>query len=171
MTEKKKHSLIFWLFLLLFLFLFIAGIAITVNFIFHNSMESGVVSYSHSDEYIDVINYYAGQIGLSPMDGNQIRKVAHFLEYALLGFLLMLCLRFCTPHYFRHISWPLLLVLGTANADETLQLFSADRTSLLTDIWIDFAGGCMGILAGLIPVILFGVLSSLFRLIRRWRNS
>lgn len=167
MTEKKKRPLIFWLSLLLFLFLFVAGIAITIDFIFHNSMENGIVSYARSDAYIGITNYYAAQFGLPPMDSNFIRKAAHFLEYALLGFLLMLCLRVCTPRCFRHISWPLLLVLVIADADEMLQLNVADRACLLSDVWIDFAGGFTGILAGLILVILFGAIAALFRLIRR----
>lgn len=171
MTEKKKHSLFFRLSLLLFLFLFVAGIAITVDFIFRNSMESSTVSYARSGQYIYIFNYYAAQFDLPSVDNNIVRKTAHFLEYALLGFLLMLGLRFCTARYFRHISWPLLLVLLIANADEMIQLFIPGRTSLLIDIWIDFIGGCVGILAGLLLVILFGAIIYLFRLIRRWHTS
>ena len=43
-----------------------------------------------------------------------VRKLAHFCEYALEGFLLTLCLRVYTRHFFVHISWPILGGLLTA---------------------------------------------------------
>lgn len=67
-----------------------------------------------------------------------VRKLAHFCEYALEGFLLTLCLRVYTRHFFVHISWPILGGLLTALTDETIQMFSDGRSSQLTDVWLDF---------------------------------
>lgn len=78
-----------------------------------------------------------------------VRKLAHFCEYALEGFLLALCLRVYTRHFFVHISWPILGGLLTALTDETIQMFSDGRSSQLTDVWLDFSGALAGILVGL----------------------
>ena len=78
-----------------------------------------------------------------------VRKLAHFCEYALEGFLLTLCLRVYTRHFFVHISWPILGGLLTALTDETIQMFSDGRSSQLTDVWLDLSGAMAGILVGL----------------------
>ena len=83
-----------------------------------------------------------------------VRKLAHFCEYALEGFLLTLCLRVYTRHFFVHISWPILGGLLTALTDETIQMFSDGRSSQLTDVWLDFSGAMAGILVGLICLAL-----------------
>ena len=82
------------------------------------------------------------------------RKVAHSGAYALEGFLLTLCLRVYTRHFFVHISWPILGGLLTALTDETIQMFSDGRSSQLTDVWLDFSGAMAGILVGLICLAL-----------------
>lgn len=156
MAEAHSPSMISRFFLFLFRALFTVFAVMTTAFIFKNSLEIGAVSSAHSQQVTDFINHYITQIGLHPLTNFQVRKLAHFSEYALLGFWFMLCLRVYTSHYIRHISWPLLLVLGIANADETLQLFVANRAGMVTDVWIDFAGGCVGILAALILVMLLG---------------
>ncbi len=79
-----------------------------------------------------------------------VRRLAHFCEYALEGFLLMLCLRVYTRHFVRHVSWPILGGLLTALTDETIQLFVPGRSGQVTDIWIDFSGVMTGLLVGLI---------------------
>ncbi len=79
-----------------------------------------------------------------------VRKLAHFCEYALEGFLLTLCLRVYTRHFFKHVSWPMLGGLLTALTDETIQLFVPGRSGQVTDIWIDFSGVMTGLLVGLI---------------------
>ncbi len=38
----------------------------------------------------------------------------------------------------------------TALTDETIQIFSAGRSSQVTDVWLDFAGVLAGILVGLV---------------------
>ena len=78
-----------------------------------------------------------------------VRKLAHFCEYMLEGFLLTLCLRVYTRRFVRHISWPILGGLLTALTDETIQMFSDGRSSQITDVWLDFSGVLTGILVGM----------------------
>ena len=85
-----------------------------------------------------------------PLTMHIVRKLAHFCEYLLEGFLLMLCLRVYTRHFFKHVSWPVLGGLLTALTDETIQLFVPGRSGQVTDIWIDFSGVMTGLLVGLI---------------------
>ena len=76
-----------------------------------------------------------------------VRKLAHFCEYMLEGFLLMLCMRVYSRHPLRHITVPMLGGVLTALTDETIQLFSEGRSSQVTDVWLDSAGVLAGILA------------------------
>ena len=92
-----------------------------------------------------------------------VRKLAHFCEYALEGFLLMLCLRVYTRHFVRHISWPILVGLLTALIDETIQMFSYGRSSQVTDVWIDFAGVMCGLLVGLFLLALWRMCVILYK--------
>ena len=79
-----------------------------------------------------------------------VRKMAHFCEYTLEGFLLMLCMRVYTRRYVRHISVPMLGGVLTAMADETIQIYSPGRSSQVTDVWLDSAGVLAGILIALV---------------------
>ena len=72
----------------------------------------------------------------------EVRKLAHFVEYAVLGALLV----FGTAQANNRNIWQLLfVVLLAAVIDETIQIFSG-RTSRVQDIWIDFSGAVIGIL-------------------------
>ena len=90
-------------------------------------------------------------------------KAAHFCEYTMEGFFLLLGTRLFT-HKLRFLSWPVLLGLLTALCDETIQLFYAGRGSSVTDVWIDFAG----VLTGMALAMAFAVLvETLMRRTRR----
>lgn len=156
MAETSSPSLLSRILVFTFRFLFTIFAVMTTAFIFSNSLEIGAVSSARSQEVTAILNHYITQIGLSPLSNYAVRKLAHFAEYMLLGFWFMLCLRVYTSRYIRHISWPLLLVMGIANADETIQLYVANRSSSVLDVWIDFSGGCVGILVGLLLVMLLG---------------
>lgn len=142
--------------LVLFRILFTVFAVLTTGFIFKNSLEIGAISSARSQAITAMLNSYLGHLGISPLTNAVVRKLAHFAEFALLGFWFTLCLRVYTRHYIRHISWPLLLVLGIANVDETIQIYIANRASSVRDVWIDFSGGIVGILVALLIVILLG---------------
>lgn len=80
-----------------------------------------------------------------------VRKAAHFLEFALLGFLTtaltLLVWRFFDP---RPILWltlciPSLFCLLSAVTDEVYQIFT-NRGSSATDVMIDFSGAVCGVI-------------------------
>ena len=95
---------------------------------------------------------------MKPLTTAVVRKLAHFGEFLVLGFWFTLCLRVYTRHYIRHISWPLLLGLLIADADELIQLYVAGRDSSVRDVWIDFGGVCTGVGCTLILLLLFGAI-------------
>jgi VanZ family protein len=79
-----------------------------------------------------------------------LRKVAHFSEYALLGFLLTSLLLFIGRYLKRMAKWiawviPPVFCLLYAISDEIHQIFS-NRGASVKDVMIDFAGAVTGIL-------------------------
>mgnify|MGYP000181735826 CR=1 FL=1 len=124
-----------------------------IVFIFSNSMQIGDVSESASGRVLLLMKKVFTRLGMpgvaNHLTDHIVRKLAHFCEYALEGFLLTLCLRVYTRHFFVHISWPILGGLLTALTDETIQMFSDGRSSQLTDVWLDLSGAMAGILVGL----------------------
>ena len=125
-----------------------------IVFIFSNSLQSADVSEGASGRVLGILQGILRHLGLpgaaDRLTMHIVRKLAHFCEYLLEGFLLMLCLRVYTRHFFKHVSWPMLGGLLTALTDETIQLFVPGRSGQVTDIWIDFSGVMTGLLVGLI---------------------
>ena len=109
---------------------------------------------SSSQAVTTLVNGFLGKFGLGPLSEHIIRKLAHFSEFMLEGFLLMLCLRVYTQHFVRHISWPLLAGMSTALMDETIQISIPNRTSSVTDVWIDMAGVIAGLFVALIILLI-----------------
>ena len=139
-----------------------------IAFIFSNSMAVATVSSSSSGRvlaWMRIILRHLGHPGLADrLTMHIVRKLAHFCEYTLEGFLLMLCMRVYSRHPLRHITVPMLGGVLTALTDETIQLFSEGRSSQVTDVWLDSAGVLAGILTAL-------VLMALCRLLFNHRNK
>ena len=74
-----------------------------------------------------------------------LRKLGHFSEFGLLGFLLAWCLALQGQRGVHRFSMPLLVAVLIAVTDETIQSFSLGRSPSVIDIWIDVAGACTGI--------------------------
>ena len=134
--------------------LFTFALIACIVFIFSNSMQIADVSSVASGRALTLMRKVFTRLGMpgiaSRLTDHIVRKLAHFCEYLLEGFLLMLCLRVYTRHFFKHVSWPMLGGLLTALTDETIQLFVPGRSGQVTDIWIDFSGVMTGLLVGLI---------------------
>lgn len=139
--------------------IFTFGLIACIIFIFSNSMKVGDVSEAASGRVLNLVRKVLTHLGMpgvaSHVTMHIIRKLAHFCEYMLEGFLLMLCLRVYTRHFVKHMSWPILAGLLTALVDETIQLFSPGRSSQVTDVWIDFGGVMTGLLVGMFVLALF----------------
>lgn len=148
--EQQKTSPWLIAFRVIFTFALIACIA----FIFRNSLETGAQSSVRSQELMALLNKLLGKLHLGPLSEHTIRKLAHFAEFTMEGFLLMLCLRVYTRRFVRHVSWPLLAGMSTALMDETIQLSIPNRTSSVTDVWIDMAGVIAGLFVALVILLI-----------------
>ena len=140
--------------LVLFRIVFTVALLGCIAYIFHNSLQSGAESSLRSQAVMQAVNETLGKMHLGPLSEHTIRKMAHFLEFTLEGFLLMLCLRVYTARFVRHMSWPLLIGMGTALMDETIQLFIPNRTSMVTDVWLDMLGVVAGLFLALIILLM-----------------
>ena len=156
--EQQKTSPWLIAFRVIFTFALIACIA----FIFRNSLETGAQSSVRSQELMALLNKLLGKVHLGPLSERTIRKLAHFAEFTMEGFLLMLCLRVYTAHFVRHMSWPLLGGMTTALMDETIQRFIPNRTSAVTDVWIDMAGVVCGLFVALIILLIVRLVTAFY---------
>lgn len=155
--------------LIAFRVIFTVALCACIAFIFRNSLQSGAESAARSQAVMQTVNGVLGKVGLGPLSEHLIRKSAHFLEFMLEGFLLMLCLRVYTPHFVRHMSWPLLGGMATALMDETIQMRIPNRSSSVVDVWIDMTGVVAGLLAALVILLLVRLLTAFARIERENR--
>ena len=162
--EKEKTSP--WL--IAFRIIFTAALIACILFIFHNSLETGTESSARSQAVMVMVNNFLAKLHLGPLSEHLIRKLAHFSEFALEGFLLMLCIRVYTKHFVRHMSWPLLGGMTTALMDETIQL-RISRTSSVVDVWIDMSGVVAGLLVALIILLIVRGMTAYIRIERENR--
>ena len=150
--EKEPQSLSPWV--LGGRVLFTLALAGCIWFIFSNSMAVADVSSVSSGRVLQLLQAVLRRLGMpglaQRLTMHIVRKMAHFCEYTLEGFLLMLCMRVYTRRYVRHISVPMLGGVLTAMADETIQIYSPGRSSQVTDVWLDSAGVLAGVLIALV---------------------
>jgi VanZ family protein len=75
-----------------------------------------------------------------------LRKMGHFMEYALLGILLYQCLKSIGLGTERR--WFIHIIIGylVPFMDETIQLFVEGRSGQISDVWLDCAGIAFGTL-------------------------
>ena len=147
---------------------FTLALAGCIWFIFSNSMAVAQVSSASSGRVLQLMQAALRRLGhpalAQRLTQHVVRKMAHFCEYMLEGFLLMLCMRVYSRHPLGHITVPMLGGVLTALTDETIQLYSPGRSSQVTDVWLDSVGVLAGILAAL-------VLMALCRLLFNHRNK
>lgn len=88
-----------------------------------------------------------------------LRKGAHFLEYAVLGVLLLLCANSNLSEKWKKLRLPVALVSGILYActDEWHQAFVPGRSAQVSDVILDGTGVCTGI------IIVIAVLSCIGR--------
>ena len=137
---------------------FTAALIACIAFIFSNSMKVATASTVSSGRVLVLLQKVLRRLGLpgaaEHLTMHFVRKLAHFCEYTLEGFLLMLCMRVYSRHPLRHISVPVLGGVLTALADETIQLYSPGRSSQVTDVWLDSIGVLAGIFVALVLLAL-----------------
>lgn len=137
---------------------FTLALAGCIWFIFSNSMAVAQVSSASSGRVLTLLQGALRRLGhpalAQRLTQHVVRKMAHFCEYMLEGFLLILCMRVYSRHPLRHITVPMLGGVLTALTDETIQLYSPGRSSQVTDVWLDSVGVLAGILAALVLMAL-----------------
>ena len=125
----------------------------TVAFIISNSAmpaeKSNSTSEGVTDKVVESVKPLKDAIEQEKVDKEDIhkgvRKIAHVLEYALLGAELMaLLLLIFSTDPMKRLIYILFFGLALAVCDESVQKLT-DRTSSTTDVMIDFGGLCIGI--------------------------
>jgi VanZ family protein len=117
-------------------------------FIYSNSLMNADISSSHSGFFLHTIQNITETLGIPSLllTEHLIRKLAHFCEYALLGFLITSTIHAwrdkIKPHTYMLLFWCLLIPLS----DESLQLFVDGRAGMVQDVLLDFGGSIFGIL-------------------------
>lgn len=152
-------------------------VAVTVAIIFYFSEESKEASGDRSSQLSRMVVDYLfpnfddlkpkEQVRLMNYMRVIVRKVAHFLEFALLGFLsgwLMLHFHRRKKRIKLWMTWlfPTLFCLVNAAFDEIHQIFS-NRGPSVRDVGIDFAGAVFGLL--LIQLI-YGIICGIRCIVR-----
>ncbi|HHU06685.1 MAG TPA: VanZ family protein [Clostridiales bacterium] len=137
-----------------FLIIDILLLIITLAFIWLSSLESASESAEKSEGLLIAIAPIL-ELFLSAdrINEHMIRKLAHFIEFALLGGeLILLCVidRRTRP---QQVINCLSASLAVAVIDEALQLLS-DRGPQITDVLLDFSGAVFGILFVLLIYVL-----------------
>ena len=115
---------------------------------------SDVHSYQHSSRFVEpLLRWLFPHLSESRIHTihEVIRKCAHLTEYALFALLLWRAFRRPAKNNPRPWNWrearlTLLLVMLYAATDEFHQQFVSTRTSLVSDVFIDTAGGLAGLL-------------------------
>lgn len=144
---KNKRVLIIWLTL--------SAIWMIIIFLF--SAQTGEQSESQSGFIVDLVKKLIpfplsddGIVILSFV----IRKLAHFMEYAVLGFFYIMTIMALDKFVRMKLEISTLLCLIYAMSDEFHQSFVGGRAPAVRDVLIDTAGGLFGGLAGLLAVYL-----------------
>ena len=117
-------------------------VALNLAFIWGNSLMDGQTSSELSGGLLAWLKSFLEGLNIQEF---VLRKLAHFSEFALLGFLSAELFRTVGERGAHRVASPLLLGLLAACADETIQRFVDGRGSSLVDVWIDTAGALAGI--------------------------
>lgn len=115
--------------------------------IFLHSMMSGVNSAAESDTAYRLFDRLTSFLRLPNFfDEFTIRKLAHFIEFAVLGFFLSATVHAYSGRFKNHIYKILFFMLAIPITDEFIQYFSDGRNSQIKDAILDFSGGVFGFL-------------------------
>lgn len=132
-----------------------------IAFIFSQSLKDGGTSAGISLRAALALNGALGGLDI-PLEQleHMLRKAAHFAEFAALGALMWACLRLFVERTPRYISWPLLLGLMVAVADEYIQAGVPGRSSEVADVVLDFAGVAAGLVLGWVMFLIIRAIGS-----------
>lgn len=127
--------------------------AAAVCFIWGNSIMPASESDAISKGLVAFLSEKLGNVSFIEVpDNNTMRKIAHAVEFSVLGMIVTVLLR----GIFRAgCGWTLAAGMAVALTDETIQMFSSGRSSSVRDVWIDTGGFVCGMLAVLAVMLLW----------------
>lgn len=111
-----------------------------LTFIFSHSLADQAASAEESTQLLSILSGL-----IKGITEHMLRKLAHFSEFAALGFLTIHLCHVCRKLHLHAIVHSLFFGLLCALTDESLQLLN-DRSAQVSDVWIDFSGVCCGVL-------------------------
>lgn len=119
-------------------------ILLTVVFIFSQSLPGIPASQAQSEQVMEIVEPILEPIvGQGNVTNHLVRKLAHFVEFSVLGAALAayISLRGLSCRRAAHaLAFAALIAL----CDETVQIFSK-RGSQVQDVWLDIAGAVCGL--------------------------
>ncbi|MBE6684209.1 MAG: VanZ family protein [Ruminococcaceae bacterium] len=125
----------------------IAIFAFIVCFIWGNSVFSSQISSAISKAVGEFFaSIFGTGNGATTVGGLSVRKMAHFIEFAVLGIAASLLFKLFAKNRFVYALLLALCGLFVALMDETIQIFS-QRGSSVRDVWIDILGYSVACLA------------------------
>ena len=132
-----------------------------IGFIFLNSALDAPTSSVHSSAVLEFINSMLAKIGTTiTLTENFVRKCAHFVEYSLLGTLILFAMYSYDLKAKKSAFATLISGFSVAFIDECIQLFSQGRSAQFSDVMLDFSGVCFSV-----AIILF-----IYKLLRKVRK-
>ncbi|MCQ2535959.1 MAG: VanZ family protein [Lachnospiraceae bacterium] len=116
-----------------------------IIFIFHNSLQPGVVSEAKSEGTTGFLRKILGVVMSKFLeDDHYVRKLAHVFEFAVLGILAMVNIKVWNVVKRQYYIGGLCFGVLIGAIDETIQLFVPGRSGMFTDVLIDFSGFVVG---------------------------
>lgn len=129
------------------LWLCTALLILILLFIWGNSILSGPQSAAFSEAVKRILERILGtESGGGTVSQHDLRKFAHFAEFACLGALLTWLVGMCGKTGARLVCLVLLGGLLTACVDEAIQLLAPERGPSLMDVGIDTCGVAVGLI-------------------------
>ncbi len=105
-------------------------------FIWGNSLMCAEVSRAFSDWVKQLLIPLVSEDAVVTQENNLLRKMAHFAEFAALGF----CLAWRSGMLAKHPMGSFVLGAAAAAIDETIQVFVPDRGPRIFDVLLDSCG-------------------------------
>ena len=122
-----------------------------VAFIFMHSLTPATLSAEESGAVTD----WLSKLLPFQLTDHIVRKLAHFTEYSVLGFLTS----FTVYSFFKKptggIFIKLFFTIFTAVIDETIQLNISGRSGQVTDVLLDFSGSVTGIIISTLLILIY----------------
>ncbi len=115
-------------------------------FIWGNSLQTAVESSERSLGILAFLKPLLSSLGISEdLMHTLVRKLAHMAEFGVLGMLWSAAVLPNRKKLAKGFCICLLICLGAAAVDETIQLFVPGRSGEVLDVCIDLAGSTLGI--------------------------